>query len=119
METCFNPEIRREVRLADKTYTVNDRYYLTDFGEWDEQFRDWLAAKINLELCQEHLDVIDFLRQTYHTHKRHPVIRMVTSDLAQRYGQDKGTVKFFHTLFPGGIHQAFLIAGLPMQDSCC
>jgi len=119
MGPCFNTEIRRGVRLTCRSYTVNERHYLTDFSTWDEQFRDWRAAEISLELHQEHLDVIDFLREAYRTHKRHPVIRMVTSHLANRYGQDKGTIKYFHTLFPGDIHQAFLVAGLPMQDSCC
>ncbi|NNK56915.1 MAG: TusE/DsrC/DsvC family sulfur relay protein [Desulfofustis sp.] len=119
MEACFNPEIRREVRLTDKTYLVNDRYYLIDFSAWDEQLRDWLAEKTDLELQPEHLAVIDFLRESYRQNKRHPVIRTVTSDLARRYATEKGTVKYFHTLFPGGIHQAYLLAGLPMQDSCC
>ena len=119
METCFNPEIRRELRFADKTYVVNDRYFLIDYDEWDEQFRDWLAEKESITLQPEHLTAIKSLRESYAKYKRHPVIRMVTSDLAHNYGQVKGTVKYFHTLFPGGIHQAFLLAGLPMQDSCC
>lgn len=119
MEACFNPEIRRQVRLKNKIYIVNDRYYLTDFNQWDERIRDWLAEQADLELQQEHIAVIDFLRASYERSRRHPVIRMVTSDLARVYGKNKGTVKFFHTLFPGGIHQAFLLAGLPMQDSCC
>lgn len=119
MEGCFNPEIRREVRLTDKTYLVNDRYYLIDFSTWDEQLRDWLAEKEDLVLHREHLTVIEFLREAYSKNKRHPVIRMVTADLARRYEKEKGTAKYFHRLFPGGIHQAFLVAGLPMQDSCC
>jgi len=47
------------------------------------------------------------------------VIRKITEELAKQFGQEKGTIKYFHALFLGGIHQAFLIAGLPMQDSCC
>ena len=119
METCFNPEIRREVRLTDKTYLVNDRYYLIDFNAWDEQLRDWLAEKADLTLRPEHLTVIVILRESFSQNKRHPVIRLVTSNLARIYAKEKGTVQYFHTLFPGGIHQAYLLAGLPMQDSCC
>lgn len=119
MEACFNPEIRREIRLSDKTYLVNDCYYLIDFNTWDEQLRDFLAEKANLQLRREHLAVIEFLRESYRRDKRHPVIRMVTSNLAHSFAKEKGTVKYFHTLFPSGIHQAFLVAGLPMQDSCC
>jgi sulfur relay (sulfurtransferase) DsrC/TusE family protein len=44
---------------------------------------------------------------------------MVTTELNNQLGAEKGSVRYFHTLFPGGIHQAFLIAGLPMMDSCC
>lgn len=119
MKACFNPEVRREVRLGQKKYELNDRCYLIEFGDWDEQIRDWLAEKEQIELQQEHLSVISSIREAYTKYKRHPVIRTVTTVLADRYGEEKGTVRYFHSLFPGGIHQAFLVAGLPMQDSCC
>ena len=116
---CFNPEVKREISISSKKYLVNDRYYLIDFSAWDEEIRDWLADKEAIAIGPEHLHVINHLRHLYSQNKRHPAIRAVTSELSKKFGTMKGTTKYFHTLFPMGIHQAYLIAGIPMQDSCC
>lgn len=116
---CFNPEIKREIEVSSKKYVVNDRYYLIDFSAWDEEIRNWLADKEAIGISVEHAHVINHLRDLYSQNKRHPTIRAVTSELSKKFGEMKGTNKYFHTLFPKGIHQAYLIAGIPMQDSCC
>lgn len=116
---CFDPTINRTISLGSKEYFLNDMFYLKDFFSWDENIRDWLAEKEIIELKLEHHFVIDVLRQDYVEKGVHPVIRTATYELGKKFGAEKGTVKYFHNLFPGGIHQAFLIAGIPMQDSCC
>jgi tRNA 2-thiouridine synthesizing protein E len=116
---CVDPAITRQISLGSRDYTVNDKNYLRDFDEWDQQFMDWSAAAEKIELSQEHLHVINYLRQIFSKNRQHPVIRILTAEIAYKYGREKGTVKYFHNLFPGGIHQAYQIAGLPMQDSCC
>jgi TusE/DsrC/DsvC family sulfur relay protein len=115
----FNPEITKVIAIGSRKYLVNDKYYIKNFSDWDEELRDWLAEKEALKLNSEHIFVIYFLRHAFEHHRRHPVVRMITTALSGQFGNKHGTVKYFHTLFPGGIHQAFLIAGLPMQDSCC
>ncbi len=104
---------------ASKKYLLNDKFYLIDITDWDEEIRDWLAAKEEIELTSEHFFIIDFLRKDFLDKKVHLVIRAVTLEVKKQFGVEKGDVKYFHTLFPGGIHQAFLVAGIPMQDSCC
>lgn len=116
---CFNPKISREIKISSKKYLVNDKYYVFDLSAWDEDLSDWLADKEGISLNQEHLHIISHLREMFEIYKRHPVMRTATSELKKCFGAEKGTVKYFHTLFPKGIHQAFLIAGIPMQDSCC
>jgi TusE/DsrC/DsvC family sulfur relay protein len=116
---CFDPKISRTICLESKNYLLNDRFYLQDFFSWDVNIRDWLASREDLQLQEEHHHTIEFLRQYYSQKKVHPVVRTLASELQSRFGKEKGSVKYFHTLFPGGIHQAFLVAGLPMMDSCC
>jgi tRNA 2-thiouridine synthesizing protein E len=116
---CFKPEITREINISSHKYIVNDIYYLVDFSTWNEEIRDWLANKEGLVIGNEQLHVINHLRYLYSQNKRHPALRAVTSELSKQFGAPKGTTKYFHTLFPKGIHQAYLVAGLPMQDSCC
>ncbi len=119
MDTCYNPEKQREITVSTRNYLLNDKYYLINFDDWDEVIRDWLADREEIRLTAEHLRVVSFLRQTFGQTKKHPVLRIITAELARKFGKEKGTVKYFHMLFPGGIHQAYLIAGIPMQDSCC
>lgn len=116
---CVDPCIIKTITLGSDTYLVNDKNYLKKFSDWDERIRDWLASAEQIKLSSEHLHILDLLRNLYAKNGKHPVLRMITTDMASRFGAEKGTVKYFHTLFPGGIHQAFVIAGLPMQDSCC
>jgi len=116
---CFDPTVTRSVTLDSKTYLLGDKFYLKNFSDWDEAIMSWLAQKEDIELTPEHLIAIEFLRKSYSSNNRHPSVRMATTELAKQLGGDKGLVKYFHHLFPGGIHQAYLIAGLPMMDSCC
>lgn len=116
---CFDPSIDKWISLGGQQYLLNERNYLKDFTGWDEQIRDWLATEEQIVLGPEHLGAIAFLRASFEEHRKHPMIRMVTAEIARLFGAGKGTIQYFHRLFPGGIHQAFLIAGLPMQDSCC
>ncbi len=115
----FIPEIKREIKISSHKYVVNDKYYLIDFSAWNEEIRDWLANKEELTLGHEHIHTVNHLRTLYAQNKRHPSLRTVSSELSKQFGAPKGTTKYFHTLFPKGIHQAYLIAGIPMQDSCC
>ena len=92
---CFNPEIRREIEISSKKFIVNDRYYLTDFSAWDDEIRDWLAAKEEITVSPEHVHIIDHLRKLYSQTKRHPPIRAVTAELTRVFGAPKGTPRYF------------------------
>jgi tRNA 2-thiouridine synthesizing protein E len=100
-------------------YQLDGNGYLIDMTKWDSQLRDWLADREKIVLTEEHLQVIEFLRRYFQETGMHPVVRMITADMAESLGQEKATVKYFHVLFPAGLHQAFMIAGLPMKQSCC
>ena len=106
------------VRLKDKRYLLTEKDYLVNVESWDSEIRDWLADKVGVELEDEHLDAIEFIRATYTKRKTHPNPRVIAADLAKKYGPDKGTLRHFYSLFPKGVQQAFAIAGVPMQGFC-
>jgi TusE/DsrC/DsvC family sulfur relay protein len=116
---CFDPKCERIIEIGEKKYLTNDKYYLRNFLDWDEDVRDWLASKENVTLEAEHICAIECIRKDFDRTKVHPVVRAVTAELKKQFGTEKSSVKYFHSLFPLGIHQAFLIAGLPMQEPCC
>lgn len=106
------------VELRDKKYLLTEKDYLVNGDAWDSEIRDWLADKEGVELDQEHLDAIEFIRLTYQKRKQHPNPRVIAASLAKKYGPDKGNLRHFYSLFPRGVQQAFAIAGVPMQGFC-
>ena len=107
------------IELNGKQYELNCKGFLVDISSWDTQLRDWLAEQEKIILSDDHHVVIDFLRRYFEENNEHPVVRMITAEMVEKLGREKGTVKYFHTLFSAGIHQAYKVAGLPMKHSCC
>jgi len=106
------------VELKDKKYLVSESNYLVNTDSWDTDIRDWLADKVEVSLGEEHIAAIDFIRNTYSKRKRHPNPRTIAAGLAEQYGADRGTLRYFYSLFPKGVQQAFAVAGVPMQGFC-
>jgi len=106
------------VQLKDKRYLLTEEDYLVNVESWDSEIRDWLADKVGVKLEQEHLDAIEFIRNTYAKRRMHPNPRVIAANLAKKYGAEKGTLRHFYSLFPKGVQQAFAIAGVPMQGFC-
>ena len=107
------------LELAGKRYELDCKGYLIDMSLWDEPLLSWFATQEQIQITSDHRQVIDFIRNYFSEKKGHPVVRMISTAMHEILGPDKGSVKYFHILFPGGIHQAFKVAGLPMQHSCC
>lgn len=106
------------VEVKDKRYLVTEAGYLADLEAWDDDIRDWLAVQANLQLGEEHLTAIEFIRATYRRRGQHPNPRVIAAAVASRFGDDKATRRYFYTLFPKGVQQAFAVAGVPMQGFC-
>lgn len=58
---------------------VNDEGFLTEFDEWDENIAKSLAANIGIDLTDEHLKVLHFLREDYQAQGETPTLRRVST----------------------------------------
>jgi tRNA 2-thiouridine synthesizing protein E len=65
--------------IAGKDVHVNEEGFLTVFDEWDEALATELAREIDIELTEEHLQVLRFLRQDYQAQGETPTLRRVTT----------------------------------------
>jgi len=110
--------VSRYMELNGKRYLISENNHLLDLDNWDHQVRDYIADKLELELNEDHKQVIELIRTSYTTRKKHPFVRVVTADMEKDMGAEKGSMRYFYNLFPKGIHQAFQVAGLPMQGFC-
>ena len=106
------------VQLKNKRYLLTEKDHLINGDSWDSEIRDWLADKAGVELDEERLDAIEFIRATYRKREQHPTPRVIAASLVKKYGPESGTLRHFYALFPKGVQQAFSIAGVPMQGFC-
>ena len=87
---------------------------LTDPGAWDEDVARALAAEDNIELTQEHFDVLNYLRTEYLDNGgEQPMERAINKGMSKIWGR-KVSSKDLYNLFPGApSKQGNKIAGLP------
>lgn len=111
-------DLRYNVEVNGKQYTLSGEGRLTDMNSWDNDILEWLADKAKIELKAEHHTALKYIRDNYATRERYPVVRLVAAHLGMKHGADKGTPKFFYDLFPMGVGQASTLAGIPVKELC-
>lgn len=85
--------------------------YLTDPNDWNETLAAEFARQENIQLSDDHWDVIRFMREYYEEHQVIPDARFAIKHLAERLGKESRN-KIFE-LFPYGyVKQACKIAGM-------
>ncbi len=91
---------------------------MADLEGWNESVARKIAAEQDLELNEDHWDVIHFLRRHYLEHGSVTHARQLTEILGEYYAK-KGGGKFLYDLFPNGpVAQGCKLAGLPaISDS--
>ncbi len=100
-----------EKTIAGVTVQVDDEGYLLDPNQWTEELAREMAKEEGLELTDQHLAVLKFLREKY----------LGGETLTIRAVGKSGNVdiKGFYKLFPGApLKKASKYAGLPKPSSC-
>ena len=86
----------------------------TQTGSWSQDEAQALAKKENIELTEDHWDVINFLRNRYIEQGDPENARDVAEELGLHFS-DRGGNKTLRKLFPNGpVAQGSRIAGLPV-----
>lgn len=63
--------------IADREVHVDDEGFLTDPSEWDEELARVLASNIGIELTDDHMAVIRFIREDQVEQGETPTLRRV------------------------------------------
>ena len=93
--------------------------YLMELEDWTPEVANTLAAEDEIELTQEHWDILNFLREYYEEYQIAPAVRVLTKAVGKRLGKEKGNSKYLYSLFPFGPgKQACKYAGLPKPTGC-
>ena len=101
------------IEVNGKSIETDDNGNLTDPSTWDEDVAKALAAEDGIELTQEHMDVINYLRSEYFDNNEQPMERAINKGMSKVWGR-KVTSKDLYVLFPlAPSKQGNKIAGLP------
>ncbi|MBU2976825.1 TusE/DsrC/DsvC family sulfur relay protein [Alteromonas sp. C1M14] len=93
--------------------------YLLDHTQWHESMVPLLAEQENIELTEDHWEVVRFVREFYLQYDTSPAIRALVKAMAQKYGPEKGNSRYLQRLFKKGpAKQATKLAGLPKPAKC-
>jgi TusE/DsrC/DsvC family sulfur relay protein len=90
---------------------TDEEGYLIEPRDWNEDIAKQLAAQESIQLTEDHLDAIGFMREYYADHQITPDVRHVMKHLEKRLGAESRNAIF--ELFPYGyVKQACKIAGM-------
>ncbi|MCU7923002.1 MAG: TusE/DsrC/DsvC family sulfur relay protein [Candidatus Thiodiazotropha sp. (ex Dulcina madagascariensis)] len=107
------------IEANGKTFETDEEGYLTNLGEWEAAVAEEMAKEDDLELTDEHWEIINFLREYYEEYQIAPAVRVLTKAVGKRLGKEKGNSKYLYALFPYGPgKQACRFAGLPKPTGC-
>lgn len=93
--------------------------YMTDSSQWNEEIAIQIATLENIEMTEDHWQVVRYVRQFYQEFNTSPSIRPLVKYLKKVLDEDKSNSLYLQILFPEGpAKQATKIAGLPKPARC-
>jgi len=105
------------LEVNGRTIETDDNGNLVDPHAWDEDVARAMAALEDIELTDDHLDVLKYLREEYFDNNgNQPMERAILKDMGKRWGR-KVSSKDMYNLFPmAPSKQGNRIAGLPFVN---
>jgi tRNA 2-thiouridine synthesizing protein E len=76
--------------------------YIQNMEDWSDSFVKALAKKEELELTEDHWEVIRFIRKYYEEHQVQGQVRDMIKFFKQSWGKERGNNHYLHDLFPKG-----------------
>jgi tRNA 2-thiouridine synthesizing protein E len=76
--------------------------YLLDLDEWTEDFVHVRAKEEELNLTDEHWQVILFIRGFYSDYGVQAPVRDMIKFFKKNWGKEKGNTRYLHDIFPKG-----------------
>ena len=92
--------------------------YLTELPDWSESTAKELAQQDGIELTDEHIEILQYLRKYYDKNGQGYNARTLLNVMEFEFGQWSGK-RYLYTLFPRGpVSQGCKYAGIPLPPNC-
>ncbi|MBD3610646.1 MAG: TusE/DsrC/DsvC family sulfur relay protein [Gammaproteobacteria bacterium] len=90
------------VMVNGEKVALNVEGYIQDLDDWSEDFVVAMAEKEELELTDEHWQVIQYLREYHDEHQVQCPVRDMIKHFSKEWGELHGNNHYLHDLFPKG-----------------
>ena len=101
------------LHLNGATIEVDDEGYLLNTDDWSPALAEVLARELSMELTDERLEIVHFVREHFEERECIPELRTLLKALREKHGKEKATRRYVYDLFPYGYgQQACKIAGM-------
>ena len=82
------------IEVDGKTFETDEEGYLANINDWVPGVADVMSKEDDLELTDEHWDIINLLREYYEEYQIAPAVRVLTKAVGKSMGKDKGNSKY-------------------------
>jgi tRNA 2-thiouridine synthesizing protein E len=107
------------IEVNGQSIETDEEGYLVNLSDWTEDIAGEIAKGENVDMTENHWEVVNFLRSYYDEYQIAPAVRVLTKAIGKQLGEEKGNSKYLYELFPyGPAKQACKIAGLPKPTGC-
>ena len=101
------------LNVGDRQISLDEHGYLLNPDDWDMEVARAMADNINLEMTDDHWQVVQFVREWFEERQAVPEARHALKSMKETMGKEKATRKYLYQLFPYGYAiQACKIAGM-------
>lgn len=102
-----------------KTTPVDKDGFLRNLTDWSEDVAQELANQDEINLSEEHWEIINLVRDYYSQYKLSPITRTLVKIVKREFGGDKGNSIYLMQLFSSKPAKLVSkIAGLPKPSNC-
>lgn len=82
------------IEVNGKTYETDEEGYLVNLGDWNTDVADFIAKVENVDMTDQHWEVVNFLRQYYDEYQIAPAVRVLTKAIGKTLGPEKGNSQY-------------------------
>ena len=111
--------MERAFEMNGKNIELSEAGWLEDLSTWDPDVALRIAANENVEMTDEHWDIVNEARSYFTEYGIVAEPRTFSKIMKKKFGADRSSQKYIYALFPYGlIKSANKIAGLPRPKGC-
>ena len=90
------------VDVNGRKVATDQERYIQNMDEWSEDYAIALAKIEELELTQDHWEVIHYIRDYHEEHQVQAQVRDMIKHFKKVWGPERGNNRYLHDIFPMG-----------------